>query len=396
MSTKAGVGVSHHRNPRVAGQEAVEQALRGGDIDRPDFVLMFATVAYNQPTLIQTVYQAAGGAPLCGCSSEGTIVGGESDESNFSVAVMTVSSDELRFNNGLATGLKEDSAGVGRAIANKVQPVLNSDALAMFVFPDSLTVNFENFRIGLEEQLNLNQFLPLVGGTAGDSWIFKHTYQYCNDQVVSDGVAWGLLSGSAHMATAVNHGCISMGIEHKLTRTKGNTIYEIDHRPALDVIRDYLSDDELVDWGTALLNFPFGFETTGGMAEEYDPYLIRGMMTKNDETGEITIPTEAAEGTSVWMTRRDYEKVTAGVERLASQIKSQLGDNPAKLVFHFDCAGRGKMFFRDQQKVQLLNMLRQRIGPDAPWLGFYTYGEIGPVRAGNYFHNFTAVVAAVY
>ena len=132
------------------------------------------------------------------------------------------------------------------------------------------------------------------------------------------------------------------------------------------------------------------------MVEEYDPYLIRGMMTKDDETGAITIPTEVTEGTSVWMTRRDYEKVTAGVEQLASQIESQLGHSSAKMVFHFDCAGRGKMFFRTQQKLHLLNMLRQRIGPDVPWLGFYTYGEIGPVRDNNHFHNFTAVVAAVY
>jgi hypothetical protein len=187
-----------------------------------------------------------------------------------------------------------------------------------------------------------------------------------------------------------------MGIEHKLTRTEGNVIYEIDNRPALDVVKDYLSDDELSDWGTALLSFPFGFETTGAMIEDYDPYLIRGMMSKDDETGAVAIPTEATEGTSVWMLRRDYEKVTAGVERLARQIESQLGDKPAKMVFQFDCAGRGKMFFRHQQKLHLLNVLRQRIGPDAPWLGFYTYGEIGPVRDCNHFHNFTAVIAAIY
>jgi small ligand-binding sensory domain FIST len=118
------------------------------------------------------------------------------------------------------------------------------------------------------------------------------------------------------------------------------------------------------------------------------------MQTKDDETGAVTLPTEVAEGTSVWMTRRDYEKVAAGIDRLADRIKDQLGDNPAKVVFQFDCAGRGKAFLRDQQKRLLLDRLQREI-PDVPWLGFFTLGEISPVGKVNCFHNYTAVVAAI-
>ena len=119
-------------------------------------------------------------------------------------------------------------------------------------------------------------------------------------------------------------------------------------------------------------------------------------LAADDETGAVTIPTEVAEGTSIWMTRRDYRKIAAGVDRLAGQIKDQLGDIPAKLIFQFDCAVRGKMIIREQQKLQLQEILRHQIGADVPWLGFYTFGEIGPVGERNYFHNFTAVVAAIY
>jgi small ligand-binding sensory domain FIST len=31
-----------------------------------------------------------------------------------------------------------------------------------------------------------------------------------------------------------------------------------------------------------------------------------------------------------------------------------------------------------------------------PWIGLYTYGEIGPIGGRDYFHNYTAVVLAVY
>jgi hypothetical protein len=81
---------------------------------------------------------------------------------------------------------------------------------------------------------------------------------------------------------------------------------------------------------------------------------------------------------------------------VASGIKTTLGGSPPKLVLQFDCAGRGRFVLREQQKLRLLKQLQDEVGADAPWLGFYTYGEIGPVGDHNCFHNYTAVVAAVY
>ena len=130
--------------------------------------------------------------------------------------------------------------------------------------------------------------------------------------------------------------------------------------------------------------------------QAYDEYIIRVMIGLDGATGSVTIPTEVSEGTSIWVTRRDYEKLALGVERAAGEIKAQLGDHPARLVFQFDCAGRGKVFLREQQKLRLLETLRGRIGLDVPWLGFYTYGEISPVGECNCFHNYTVVLTALY
>ena len=394
MSTEVGVGISHHRNPAMAGREAVEQALKQGGLEKPDFMFMFATAGYNQQDLVKAVRKASGDAPLCGCSGEGIIAENQADESSFSVAVMAIRSDEMHLQHGLATGLKIDSNGVGRTIAQAIQPALSPDTRALFLFPDALTINFDRLVAGLEEELNLDHLLPLVGGTAGDSWQFRQTYQYCDDTVASDGVAWALLSGQIRAAWAVNHGCMPIGVERKVTHAEGNTIYEIDHTPALEVLNEYLTAEELADWGKALVNMPFGFEAPPDM-NGYDRHLIRAMMSKNDAAGSVTLPVEVTAGTSIWITRRDYDKVVDGVDRLVDQIKAQLGHHSPKLVFHFECAGRGKAFMRDQLKLQLLQRLQQQL-PDVPWFGFYTYGEIGPVEERNCFHNYTAVVTAIY
>ena len=81
--------------------------------------------------------------------------------------------------------------------------------------------------------------------------------------------------------------------------------------------------------------------------------------------------------------------------RMAAQINQQLGGNQPNLVLHFDCAARGKVMFRDKEKLQLLRQFRQAVGPEAPWAGFYTFGEIGPVGKHNCYHNYTAVVLAL-
>src|SRR5258707_4449125 len=95
MGTNAGVGMSHHRNPKVAGREAAERALAAAGIDRPDFVFMFASVGYEQRALLDAVRVATGGAPLAGGSGGGVIAGVGADEAHLSVGLMSINSDPM-------------------------------------------------------------------------------------------------------------------------------------------------------------------------------------------------------------------------------------------------------------------------------------------------------------
>src|ERR671917_1374853 len=124
MTTKAGVGTSRHHNPNVAGREAAEQALTNAGVDRPDFVFMFASIGYDQHSLLRAVRETTGGAPLSGCSAEGTINGDAADESNFSVVVTAISSEELRWTNGLAAGLRAGPRDAGKRVAQDLLPHL--------------------------------------------------------------------------------------------------------------------------------------------------------------------------------------------------------------------------------------------------------------------------------
>jgi hypothetical protein len=151
MTTIAGVGTSHHHNPNVAGREAADQALENAGIVKPDIVFMFASIGYDQRSLLRAVRETTGGSPLSGCSAEGTINGDDADESNFSVVVTVISSEELQWTNGLAKGLGADSRAVGQRVAQDLLPHLSSDTIGLFVFPDGLIDYLDDFFAGLEE-----------------------------------------------------------------------------------------------------------------------------------------------------------------------------------------------------------------------------------------------------
>jgi len=238
MATKAGIGTSQHHNPNVAGREAAQQALKEADVAKPDFLFMFASIGYDQHSLLRAVRQSTGGAPLTGCSAEGTINVDDADESNFSVVVTAISSDELQWTNGLAKGLKADSRTVRQRVTEDVVPHLTSETIGLFIFPDGRSDfgvamgNLDDLFAGLEENLPSERFLPLWGGGANNSFnIGEPTYQYCDDEVISGGVAYALLSGKAQAGWTISHGCIPIGGERKVTRSKGNVIYEIDGNP---------------------------------------------------------------------------------------------------------------------------------------------------------------------
>src|SRR5918993_3024143 len=243
MAIKAGVGMSRHHNPNIAGHEAAEQALKKAGLGKPDLVFVFGSIGYDQRSLVRAVRETTGGAPLTGCSAEGTINGDDADESNFSVVVTAISSDELQWTNGLAAGLRADPRHAGKRGAQDLLPPPSAETICLFVFPDGVSLSLEHFFAGLEGTLSSERFLPMWGGGAGNNYIFgEPTYQYCDDEVVSDGVSYALLSGKAQASWAISHSLIPIGGERKVTRSQGNVIYEIDGKPATEVLNEYLPE----------------------------------------------------------------------------------------------------------------------------------------------------------
>jgi hypothetical protein len=282
-------------------------------------------------------------------------------------------------------------------------PHLSAETIGLFVFPDGRLDfglsrdNLDNFFAGLEENLPSERFLPMWGGGANKTggWR-KPPHQYCDEEVISGGVSYALLSGKAQANWAISHTVIPIGAERKVTRSKGNVIHEIDYKSAVEVLKEYLPEHALADdraWIDYAVSLALCFRAPSYMKDE--EYVVRGVPAVKMADGSIIVQTEVQEGTSVWFSSRDKEKLATGLDRMAAQIKEQLEGEKPNLVFQFECATRGKDMLREQEKLQFLRHFRRSVDPEVPWAGYYCAGEIGPVEEHNKHHLYTSVVLAL-
>jgi hypothetical protein len=183
--------------------------------------------------------------------------------------------------------------------------------------------NLDDMFAGLEENLPSERFLPMWGGEANNNFnMGEPTYQYCDDEVISGGVSYALLSGRAQASWVISHGCIPIGGERIVTRSKGNVIHEIDGKPATEVLKEYLPEHAFADdrdWRDYANSLALCFRAPSYMEDE--EYVVRGVPAVKMADGSITVQTEVQEGTSIWFSSRDKEKITTGFDRMSQEIK---------------------------------------------------------------------------
>jgi hypothetical protein len=402
--TRIGTGESEEREPFQAGARAAQAALRAAGTASCDFVLMFATVGYNQEKLLRGVRSVTGDARLCGCSGAGIITQtgphGEvaftlsgTDTEMETVGVMVFSSNEIRFDVCAAEGLKGRAEEAGKALGAALAGLNAENPRLLLLFPDGYAVNMNGLFRGLEAALPAG--LPAAGGLSGHNLpLSSLTYQYYDDRVLTDAVVGALVSGPVDVGLGVSHGCLPIGVEKKVTKAKGNLLQEIDGRPAWSFFKEYLDEDvDEIDVENATF-ISVGEKLPDALATAYDRYIIRAPFLKNPD-GSIAFATEFREGAVVRMMRRDEEKISAGSAQLARRLRdARRGAKPAA-VFQFDCAGRGKMFFGERVKEKEVDVMQDVLGKDVPWLGLFCFGEIAPIGGINHHHNQTVVLCTL-
>ncbi|OGE77799.1 MAG: hypothetical protein A2751_01960 [Candidatus Doudnabacteria bacterium RIFCSPHIGHO2_01_FULL_46_14] len=398
MAILAGVGLSRNVNdPKQAGFEACKRAMENMGEGNPDFTIAFSSVVMNQEQVVSGIKEASNNAPGIGCSDAGAIT--TDGPSPKSVAVMAIKSDKIAFTSGLGTDVKKDARAAGRALAEDVKKRAKAPLKTLIMLPDVLTGNGAEIVRGILDVLGAH--FPVVGGAAGDDFIFEKTYEYRDGAAVSGAVAGAGLSGDFRFAMGVRHGWVPIGHPMKVTKSEGAVIHTLDNRPAISIYEDYFGTkaDELRKEPLArmAITYPLGIKIP-----DMDEYLIRDPITV-DANGAITCAAEMPEGSEVRLMIGSKEKAIEAAEEAARKVMADLESDKSvpKFVLMFNCIAREKLFA--QKAKEEIDAVKKILGEDVPLLGFYTYGEQAPLGGEtknekliqSRFYNETMVLFAV-
>lgn len=391
MATHAAVGTSKAMSVERAGTDAAAHALAGLEGRVPSLGLVFATVRYPQAELLRAVREVVGPTcPLAGCSGEGVISGTHSDETDRAVAVLLITSDAIRFDALLIEGYGDDPSGAGRRLVQAVRDTGVPAPVGLWLFTDGLRGNCAELLTEVHRGL---PGLPVVGGTAGDSMEFVRTFQYGTSGVISGGISAVVISGAADVRVAVSHGCTPLGLPRRVTSADNGWVYEIDGIPAWTVFKEYLEGDPQDLNADGIVHLCIGEELKDAPGE----YIIHTPLRLDNERGALFFPGGGlVSGQEVRMTRRDPDRIVEGA-KVCGDMLARADQRPA-FVLQLDCAGRGRVLFGSCAADFIVKPIQERLGESVPWIGFHTYGEIAPIRAGlePRYHNYTVALCAVY
>lgn len=390
----SGVGLSQDiSNHKKAGFEAALQAITKLEGRKPSILFAFSSIKYNQEEVLKGIREAAPDALVVGGSAAGEITSWVTVFDG--VNVLAISSDTVTFLTGIGAGVSENSFKAGAAAAQAVLDKAEGGKKPnlFIMLPDGMTGNGAAIVDGVKSVLGENA--PIIGGSLGDDYLFQKTFEYHQDDVLTDAVVGIGLYGTFAYGFGIKHGWEPVGLPLNVTKADGVKLQEVDHKPALAIYEDYFGKEasELVREPLARMayTYPIGMAVEGS-----DELLIRDPVIAN-EKGEISMAAAIPEGTTIRLMIGDRDKAIAAAKIAAHVALNQLEGATPKCILMFNCMARNKLLgVRCHEENALVS---QVIGADVPMAGFYTYGEQGPLlgKKGTpaYFHNETMTLLVI-
>lgn len=388
MALSVGVGASGEKDPAKAISQAYTQAVEPLGGSAPSLILCFASATtYPQEQLVAALKEKAQASARIGCSTSGEITTfGSTDHS---VALMAIHSDSMKFVCGAGHNIAADAREAGRTMARDIEQKGAGKPGACLMLPDGLAGNGADIVRGVLDVFGAD--FRLAGGSAGDDYEFKKTYQYFGDTVFSGSVVGVGMYGTFSYGIGVRHGWVPIGNPRIATKSKGNILYELDSKPAIQMYEERFGEQTIVSttepFAKMAITYPLGI-----IAPNKDGFLIRDPITV-DAQGAITCAAEIPEGAEVYLMIGGQSEAIEAAKDAATQALTQLGNKPAKAAFLFNCIARKKLLM--QKKQQEIEKIQDIIGRDVPLIGFYTYGEQAPLGSEIVtcsFHNETDVL----
>jgi small ligand-binding sensory domain FIST len=383
---RAGAGLSHNSATERAAEEAAAKAMAAAGIDRADLILTFFTADHAPAAdkLAGALRTAGRTDTVVGASGAGVLTGEGEIEGRAGLAVLAVAADNLHIHPFLYRPLRGREGAVGAEVARAAR-----EASLLVALPDSYNFEPRAFFRGAEQA----GFAPMVGAGAAENGTLGKTFQLAGDTVASNALAGFTLAGDFSAAVDVTQGCQPITPPMTITKTDGNLILEIDHKPAFEAFAKVLKGPLAENLGRALA-FIFAGLPADRRKNEIAPgeYLVRNIIGLDPEKGVLAVADEIFEGERICFTLRDGERARDDLEQMLERQAARLGGKPPAFGMYFNCCARGRSLYGLEDIDSAF--IHRALG-DFPLIGVFGGFEIGPLGQRNHLFAYTGVLALV-
>ncbi len=362
-------------------EEIISQCLNELNGREPKAGMLFCGINMDHQYLVTKINDTWPQLALVGCTTDGEISSklGFRDDS---IAFLLFGGNNVDFTTGLGTDADENLVTAGKNAIKEARSKTKLKPSICFVFPPGLVINSDIVLKTIKRSLGAD--VPIFGATAADQWKFTGTYQFYNNNVVSNSIPVLLLSGSLNYSYAVESGCKLIGDPGIVTKSDGDILIEIDGEPATNFYKKFLGKK----------GKPNGKNPLAIVDKNNDIIYIRATPgNTNPKTGSIPFNAEIPVNSKVQITTASKEEILEACRTSILNAKRAYpeGKNPQAAIF-FSCATRKLVL--GPHTVKEIEIIRSEIVENIPIIGFYGYGEIGPRKKNkkkSEIHNHTFV-----
>lgn len=305
-------------------------------------------------------------ASLMGCSTAGEISSSQVYEDSLIVTALYFEHTTLKMVEGDIKNF-ENSRQTG---AHLMQSLDKEELVHVLVFSDGLNINGSELVDGMLS--GLPNGVGLTGGLAGDYDRFTETLVCSNASPKKEKiVVLGFYGTRLKVHYGSMSGFSSFGPERLVTKSKGNVLYEIDGKSALELYKTYLGPKKSANLAVNQFYFPLGYKSKDG-----DDIVVRTILSIDEKEGSMTSAGDILEGGFVRLMRGKVDDLVAGATQAANTCLLGADRKSPDFAILVSCVGR-KIVLKQRAEDEI-ETVRETFTEKTVLTGFYSYGEISP------------------
>jgi hypothetical protein len=335
----------------------------------PRLAIVFCSVDHDMQALGQIF--AKHDISVFGASTMGEILNDGAQEE--SIVVMLLDIDPAFFRLKAFEADEESSRQTGQKVADWAKAAFDNPAFMIVAAGPSFYSEpfIDGIITGMQRQV------PLFGGLAGNNTYGDETYVFTSSRVLMAGAVVLIIDQDEFVVQGVAaSGWKGIGTAKTITKAEGNIVYEIDGEPTVDIFNKYLNIGD---------DFMLAAEYPLQLIREDGSTVLRGFVSVQEDKS-IIFNASLPEGSKVRFSMPPgFDVVEHALEKI-TDFRSLTTE--ADAIVLFSCAIR---------HMALGPMVEEEIAGirklwNVPMIGFFTFGEIGPLPQGRCeFHGYTLV-----